>query len=150
MANLTSTVPAAFDQFLTLLQSAASGQNPAVFVVDTVLAQYEPATYVELSGAVNHRYESAALGSYAFYETYELEGFVRVFLGQLDHKAARDQVWQTFQSIVMAAVVANRTLDGLVEYIEPASANYSGGVSNIGGSQAVIEFAFSVQARLTV
>lgn len=148
MAQLTSTAPAAFDALFDLLTTAAAPSG--TFVQESELQQYEPATYIELSSIVNHKYEVASLGTYAFYETYEIQGVLRVFRGDFNPKQARLDAWAAYQSIVISTVIANKTLSDLVLAIVPIHANSTCEVTSLGGVQCLIEFAFALEARLTV
>jgi hypothetical protein len=147
MPQLTSTVPAAFDALVDLVTAAAP---PGVFVAESELVQYEPATYVELTTVANHTYQVASLGTYAFYENYEIQGVVRVFRGDYNPREARTDAWAAYQSIVVSTVIANKTLGDLVLAVELVAANSTCEITANGGTQCLIEFAVALEARLTV
>ena len=164
MANLTSTQSGAWDAMLGLLQTAATGtSNPTVAVVDSYLLQYEPACYVILSSIEQHTFDIAALGSYAFEETYQLCGQTTYLQGNTDVKTVRDTVFSVHESIVQTTLVANRGQNGIpvlgssgpaallwcipaFQRFTMSPANFSGGAS---GVQGTIEWAYEVKARIT-
>lgn len=167
MANLTSTQQEAFDTLLSLLQTAGAAQNPAVEVFDSELVQYEPATYVMLTGLENHHFDWAALGQFPFYETYDITGIATVFQGDVDPKGVRDATFSLYENVVQTTVVANSgswaTQNGYVlspslmtaglYMIVPTYVRYSSGpaemASGESGYSGTIEFAYTLKARIT-
>lgn len=165
MSNLTSSQPAAFDAFLALLTTAGAAANPVVTVLDSEVVQYEPAAYLVLTGFERHRFDDAALGSFAFYEDYEICGYITYLQGNVDPKAVRDTTFALYQSVVMTTVVTNRgqpsgnpvlgpSAPTSLEWIIPTRAEYTSGPANFSGGAAgffgQIDFAYHVKARLTV
>jgi hypothetical protein len=148
VSNVTSTAPAAFDFFLNAIKDAGALAN--VTVRDSQLAQYEPGSYIELTAIANNRFDIESMPWFAFIETYELQGVVRVFRGDTDMQQARVDAFAIYQSYVMTPVVNNTRLGDLVMYIIPASANAVSETTSSGGRQCVIDFAFAVTARVTV
>ena len=170
MANLTSSVPGAYDAFYNLIKTAGAGQSPPVAVMAQELVQYEPGSYVCLGATPgghkaveNHRWEWAALGSFAFYETYDFCGYATVLQGDVDPEVILARTWSLYQAVVMNPIVANRGSNGTnvlgsaapasLEYIIPVDANYVGVPGNFAGGQegfqGIVEFCFSVKARIT-
>lgn len=171
MSNLTSTVPGAYDAWYNLLKNAGAAQSPAVTVMAQELVQYEPGSYVclgdtpsGLKAVQNHRFELAALGSYAMYETYQFCGYATVVQGDVDPETVLSKTWTLYQNVVMSTVVANRGANGAqvlgsaapvsLEWIVPEDANYTGYPGNFGGGsagfQGIVEFCYSLKARITV
>ena len=167
MSSLTSTAPAAFNQLYTLLAAAGATQNPAVSVFSQELVQYEPASYVLLKGIENHRFEWAALGSYAQYETYDIVGEATVFQGNIDPQTVIVATYNVFQDIVMSTVLANSgsipagsgpvlgsaalQAAGLM-WIIPGFARYTGEPGTMNGAAGfagTVEFSYSLKARIT-
>ena len=170
MSNLTTTQPAAFDALLALLQTAGAAQSPPVAVLDSQVTQYEPGPYVILEAVEQDGFDPAALGSFAFYEEYELCGITTVLQGMGDPatttKAVRDATFATHQAVVQSTVVANSgsvaTGGGPVlgsqapsqlEWIVPSFARYSSSPGEFGGGQGgfqgTIEWRYRVHARIT-
>lgn len=170
MANLTSTVPGAFNTLYTLLAAAGAGQSPPipVFHSEIIRGQYTQGGYVLLESVQDHEFEIAALGSYAQYETYDIHGSVSYYQGGPDPvtlvEAVLNQTWSIYAAVVMTTVVANRGVPGqpvlgsggpvqLLEIV-PKFANYSGAPADIGGDASgfvgTVEFAYWLKGRLTV
>lgn len=162
MANLTSTAPAAFAQAFNLIQAAGASQSPAVDVFNIELLQFEPNTYVVLTGIENHRWDWAALGSYAFYEYYDIVGYCTIWLGDVDPATVMSETYGLYESVVQTTIVANRAPPlsanlqsaGLLEIL-PGYARYTGeqGVNDEGGPMGFfgkVEFSYSCKARVTV
>jgi hypothetical protein len=169
VSNLTSTVPSAFNSLYGLLVAAGNSQSPVIPVYHTVLGPYEPDQYVVLGqtpsgrrAVENHQFELAALGSYAQYETYVINGYVTYFQGNVDQQTVMTSAWALYQNVVMSTVVANRGSGGFVladssnpvSWMLPEFAEYTGepGTSSDGidGFVGTIEFGLSVKARITV
>ncbi len=163
MSNLTSTQAGAFDALLGLLQVAGAAQSPPVQVLDSVVLQYEPAAYVILEAIEQHEFDIAALGSYAFEETYELCGCTTYAQGDIDYRSVRDKTFSIHEAVVQATVVTNRganqtpvlgsnapsTLVWIVpvwQRYSAAPANFSGGAAGVAGT---IEWRYQVKARIT-
>lgn len=169
MANLTSTVPGAFNALYNLLVTAGNAQSPAipVFHSEVLQGQMTQNGYVLLDRVENHRYEWGALGSFAFYETYDICGEVVYYQGGPDPvtlvESVLNQTWATYQNVVMTTVVANRGEGGpqvlgsaapaALEYIIPTTAEYAGGPSNMDGSPSgfigTVSFSYELKARIT-
>lgn len=164
MSNLTSTQPGAFDAFLSLLQTAGAAATPKVTVLDSEVVQYEPAAYCVLTGFDHHRFDDAALGSFAFYEYFDLVGFITYMQGDVDPKTVRDTTFSLYQSVVQTTVVTNRgqpfgnpvlgsNAPPQLEVIVPTYARYSSGPANFSGGAAgffgQIDFAYSLRSRIT-
>lgn len=162
MANLTSTAPVAFETLYGLINTAAQAQNPPVAVFDQEMLQYEPNTYVVLTGIESHRFEWAALGSFAFYEFYDIVGYCTWWQGDTDTGSVITNTYALYQSVVQSTVVANRApplsasliASGLLEIL-PGFARYSGeqGVDQGGGPMGFfgrIDFSYSCKGRITV
>ena len=162
MANLTSTAPLAFETLYNLINTTAQAQNPPVVVFNQELLQYEPNSYVVLSGIESHRFEWAALGSFAFYEYYDIAGFCTVWQGNTDTSSIITSTYDLYQNVVQSTVVANRApplsadliAAGLLEIL-PGFARYSGeqGVNQKGGPMGFygrIDFSYSCKGRITV
>jgi hypothetical protein len=165
LSNLTSTQPAAFDALLSLLTAAGATQSPVIPVFDTELVQYEPTAYVLLKGYDAHNFfRSAALGSFAFEETFSLQGCVTYFQGNIDPKTVRDKTWSIFQNVVMTTVVTNRgapagnpvlgvSAPTELEWVIPEYARYTSSPGSMNGVeegfQGSIDFSFQVFARIT-
>ena len=162
MANLTSTAPGAFAEALTLITAAGAKQSPPVSVFGQELLQYEPNTYVVLTGIENHRWEWAALGSYAFYEYYDIVGYCTIWQGNVDPATIIADTYALFEDVVHSTIVANRApplsaslqSSGLLEIL-PGYARYTGeqGVDAQGGPMGFfgkVEFSYSCKARVTV
>jgi len=171
VTNLTTTQPAAFDALLALLQTAGAAQSPPVAVMDTEITQYQPGSYVIVEALEEQNFDPAALGSFAFYEEYEICGRTTVFQGVGDPatatKAVRDQTFAVHQAVVHATVIANSgaisTGGGQVlgsqaptelEWIVPTYARYSSTPGAFGegqaGLQGTIDWRYMLHARLTV
>jgi hypothetical protein len=149
MANVTATAPAAFDYLLNLFKAAATLAD--ITVVDAELRKYVPGTFIELTEIENHRFDIESLPWFAFQETYNLSGCVRVFRGDTDFQQARDDAWAAYQSYVMTPVIADgKRLGNIVEWVVPASANGVNEITEIGGALHTVTFAFSCAARVTV
>ena len=164
MSNLTSTVPGAFNALYGLIATAAAAQAPPIDSFHTeITQQYEPASYVLLATVENYVIEPAAVGSYAFYEEYDLCGQVSVLQGDTDAQTVLVAAWALYQSLVVTPVVQNRGQGtpvlgssapaGLVDVI-PVSAGYAGEpgqlAGGIGGFAGTVSFGVRVRARLTV
>lgn len=174
MTTLTSTQDGAHDALYALLSAAGASQSPAVPVYDTFLLPGEiPPTYVILwgtqpsseygpEGDPDEDLEIAALGSFAFYEKFTLYGQLRYFSGGIEAAPVRDAAWALFNAVVMGPVVDNHGQNGTpvisssapaqLEYIVPTYARYRVVPGNQGGGssgfQAVIDWAFELQARI--
>ena len=162
MANLTSTVPSAFETLYGILNTAGQGQSPVVSVFNQELLQYEPNTYVVLTGIENHRWEWAALGSYAFYEYYDIVGYCTVWQGNTDSGSIITATYNLYNAVVQTPIVAHAAPPisaslqsaGLLEIL-PGYARYTGeqGVDAQGGPMGFfgkVEFSYSCKARVTV
>ncbi len=170
MSNLTSTAPAAFDTLLSLLTTAAAAYTTPTTVFDSEIVQYEPSSYVLLNGMIeNHSYEWASLGNFAFYETYDISGYVSVFQGNVDPKTVRDATYALYQTVVQTTVIQNSgtwqatlhtvlspdlTAAGL-NWIIPKYARFDSqpGAAPNGGPEGFVgkvDFAYSLHARITV
>jgi hypothetical protein len=175
VSNLTSSVSGAFDAFYNVLVTAGNAQNPPVPVIAQEVTQYEPGAYVCLGTTTpsgrkpieNHRYEPAALGSFAFYEDYEFHGYATVFAGDVDPETVLSKTWTVYQNVVMQTAVTysgsfpsgggqilGSAAPTTLEWFIPQEANYTGypGMfpGGVGGFQGVVEFGFALRARLTV
>jgi hypothetical protein len=167
VSNLTTTQPAAFDALLGLLQAAGAAQppgNPPIAVLDTAVTQYAPSTgYVLLEAIEQHEFDIAALGSYAFYETYDICGrtqYVQGVTGNSDWQVIRDQTFLIHESVVQATVVANRGANqtkvlgtqapNQLLWIVPTYQRYTPQPSNSAGLYiGNIDWRFSLKARIT-
>lgn len=148
MANVTSTAPAAFDYLLNAIIDASALEDIHVF--DAELAQYEPGQYIQLLGVSNHRFEIESMPWNAFTESYDIDGVVRVWRGDLSASNSRDDAFTAYQNYVMTPVVNSKTLNNIVMWIVPQSANFETTYPEEGGCQTVISFAFAVSARVTI
>ncbi len=162
MANLTSTAPLAFNTFYGYMVDQANAQSPAIQVFHTQLVGEEPDDYVILTGIENHRFEWAALGSFAFYEWYDLVGYATVWQGNTDEQTVLTNTYGLFQSVVQTAAVTNRAPPlsaalqsaGLLSFL-PGDARYSGaqGEDDSGGPMGFagrVDFVYHCYARVTV
>ena len=161
MANLTSTAPLAFNTFYGYLVTAGASQNPVVSVMNTELVQFEPGSYVLLNGIENHRWKWAALGSFAFYEWYDIVGYCTVLQGDVDPGTVLTNTYALFEDVVHTTAVTYRapplstTLQsmGLLEFL-PGFARYEGEPGSFGGGQGGfmgrVDFSYSCYARVEV
>ncbi len=167
MSGLTSTVSGAFNALYDLLVAAGNAQSPKipVFHSEVLTGQDTQGGYVLLRGIENHRYELAALGSYAHCESYEICGCAAYYQGGPDPVSMVEQVlaqaWAIYQEVVMATVVANRgapsgnpvlgpSAPTQLTYVLPVSADYTGGPSGEAGFAGEVEFRYEIKARITV
>ena len=172
MANLQSTVPGSFNALYNLLVTAGNAQTPAVpvFHSEVLQGQFTQNGYVLLDRVENHHYEWGALGSFAFYETYDICGEVVFYQGggaATDLvEAVLNQTWTTYQNVVMATVVENSgsiasgggpvlgsAAPAALEQIIPADANYTGQPAEMDGAASgfigTVAFTYSLKARIT-
>ncbi len=162
MANLTSTAPSAFNTLYGYLVTAGAAQSPAIQVFHTQLLQEEPNSYVILTGIENHRFEWAALGSFAFYEWYDIVGYATVWQGNTDEQTVLTDTYALFQNVAQTTEVSYRSPPlsaalqsaGLLEVL-PGYARYSGQQGqNIRGEPmgffGRIDFSYSCYARISV
>lgn len=164
MSNLLSTQPAVFDALLGLLQAAGATQDPPIAVLDTAVTQYAPSTgYVLLEGIEEHQFDIAALGSYAFYETYDICGRTQYAQGaeaNSDWKTIRDKVFTIHQNVVQDTVVANRGANqtailgdsaiATLTWIIPVFQRYTPqATSNAGLWLGDIEWRYNIKARIS-
>ena len=169
MSNLISTVPGAFNALYGLLAAAGQEQSPPIPVFHTEVISGEELQngYVLLRAVDGHNFDPAALGSYAFYETYDVCGEVVYYQGGPDPiTMATDvlnQTWSIYQNVVMTTAVLNRGANGeqvlgdaapeAVEWCIPVSGEYTGEPGTIGAGQdgliGTIEFRYNVKARIT-
>ena len=163
MSNLTSTVPFAFNALYNLMNTAGLAQNPPVTVLNQEVVQYEPGSYVLLEGVENHLFNIAALGSYAHEEVYDIHGIATYLQGDVDPATVITKTWAIYQAVVMTPVVSNRGANGQYvlgltanepAWIVPQEARYTSSPGDFGGGmagfQGMIEFRFSLKARITV
>jgi hypothetical protein len=174
VSNLSSSVAGAFDALYNLLVTAGNAQTPKVPVFAQELVQYEPGSYVCLgvtpSGrkpVENHRYEPAALGSFAFYEDYEFHGYATYLAGDVDPETVLSKTWTVYQNVVMQTAVTysgsfpsgggqilGSAAPTTLEWFIPLETEYAGYPGQFGagqgGFQGVVEFGFALRARLTV
>lgn len=173
MSNLTSTVPGAFNALYNLLATAGNGQSPSipVFHSEVMRDQQLQNGYVLLEQVENHRMTPAALGSYAFYETYDFCGCVVFYQGGPDlvtmAETVLSQTWSIYQNVVVTTVINNAGVPAYgggpvlgsaapaaLEVIVPAVAAYTGGPGQMeGGASGFIgevSFRYSLKARITV
>ena len=169
MANLTSSVPGAYDAFYNLIKTAGSTQSPPVTVMAQELQQYEPGSYVCLGetpsghkAVENHRWEFGGTG-WVWYETYDFCGYATVLQGDVDPETVLAATWTLYQNVVMTPMVLNRGANGTnvlgsaspasLSFITPTDANYTGVPGNFSGGmagfQGIVEFCYSVKARIT-
>jgi hypothetical protein len=168
VSNLTSTVPGAFNALYDLLNTAGAAQSTPIPIFHSEVLEGEATLngYVLLGGVERHNFDPAALGSYAFYETYDIVGCVVFYQGGADPLSLVEQVltttWGIYQNVVMTTLVANRGANGTqvlgaaapaaLEWCIPVEASYSGGQGDVGGAsgwQGVVDFRYNVKARLT-
>lgn len=164
MSNVTSTAPAVYAAFYNLVSAAAAAQTPAVPVLVGDLEQYEPATFVLITGLENHIYTTEALNYSAFLEEYDICGIVSVVQGDVDPVTVNAATYAVYQSVVMATVVANAGMAGSgvlgvpaasggPNSIVPGYARYTATPGNFGGGQAgfqgTITWSYRVQGYLT-
>jgi hypothetical protein len=177
VANLTSSVPGAFDAFYKLLAAAGAAQSPSVAVIAQALQQYEPGSYVCLGETPSGRrpiesyqMRPAALGSYAMTETYEFWGYATVLQGDVDPETVLSRTFGVFEGVVMQTVVSYDGGHGSIggygsqilgpnaptslQQIVPLDGAYTGTPGSFGGGsggfQGVWEFGFELMARVSV
>lgn len=165
MSNLTSTVPGSFNALYALFAAAGAALDPAVpvFHSEVLAGQQTQNGYVLLAGVENHKFTLAALGSYAYYEQYDMIGSVGYFQGGPDPLAVVQAVlartWGIYQDVVMTPVVLNRGANGTyvlgnaaptsLTYIEPVAAEYVGGAED-DGFAGEVQFRYFIKSRITV
>lgn len=169
MSNLTSTVPGTFNAFYNLLVAAGNGQNPAipVFHSEVPSGTLLQNGYVVLERVENHSFDPAALGSYAFYESFDVCGVVEYYLGGSDLTTMVESVltstWSIYQNVVMTTAVQNRGVAGqqvlgaaapaALEWFKPMEASYMGAEGNVGAQPSgwigQVSFRYNAYARIT-
>ena len=161
MANLLTTAPLAFSTLYNLFVAAGAAQTPTIPVMAQELLQYEPGSYVCLTGLEHHNFEWSALGTFAFEEDYDIVGYATFLTGNVDVEAVIAGTFSVFQDVVQTTVVANRNppisaalQTAGVTRIIPKFARYSSSPGTFGGGQGgfqgTVDFAYSVHARITV
>lgn len=151
MTQLISTVPGAWDDFFSMIQTAvAAGSDTTITVVDTELYQWEPAQYIELQSVENHSFEINNLGDYSFLEHYSLSGVCRNFRGDNNVAQARADVWSLYQTYLMTPLITNKRLGNNVIWCVPESANFTSTPTTNGGIQGLITYQFLCYAQITV
>jgi hypothetical protein len=114
--DLVSSVPGIYTAMLSLIEQAAQAQNPPVQVFPWELGQWEPGSYITVTGVDGPTYEWETIGVFQQRETYEVCGKATVYTGDsasLDSTAVMDIYTQTmnlFQTCVMTPVMSNRTM----------------------------------------
>lgn len=165
MSNLTATVPGTFDALYALFAAAGAALDPVVpvFHSEVLTGQQTQNGYVLLAGVENHKFTLAALGSYAYYETYDICGSAAYFQGGPDPttlvQAVLAKTWSIYQDVVMTPVVLNRGADGTyvlgdaapvsLTYVEPVAADYTGAAVE-GGFAGEVQFRYFIKSRITV
>lgn len=163
MSNITSSAPTAYAALLGLITAAASAQDQPVSVFPFELEQYEPASYVLLTGIENHQFDIETL-NYAFLEHYDIVGIATVLQGDVDPSGVLAATYALYQDVVQTVVVENRggpagvlgvtEADGGPLLIVPGYARYTGSPASFGGGtggfQGTIEFSYHLQAYLNV
>jgi hypothetical protein len=169
MPDLLSTAPWVFEGFLSLVQATGAAQSPPVAVVPFMLEEYEPASYVMLTGIEGHRFEWETIGSFSQKEYYSLTGVATVFVGDspdsLNPAVATNVLNETyalFNNVIMTTVMSNRIvpvlnnaypIPGAVYSILPGYARYTaspGVLSGIAaGWEGTIQFAYDIMAYIT-
>ncbi len=161
MSDLLTTAPLAFETFYGILQAAGAALSPAIPVMDQELTQYEPGSYVCLTGLENHRWEWSSLGTFAFEEDYDIVGYATFLLGSVSQSSVINGAFACFQSVVQIPMVNHRIppisaalQSAGVTHIIPRFARYTSSPGSFGGGQGgfqgTVEFAYSVHARVTV
>lgn len=151
MANLTSSIPAAFENFVEMVKAAvAAGSDTTITVVDTELYSWEPAQYIEVQEVLNDSFEINNLGDYSFLEHYSIAGVCRAFRGDQDVRKAREAVWALYQTYLMTPLISNKRLGNAVMWCVPASANFTSNPTSNGGIQGLITFQFLCYNQITV
>lgn len=168
MSNLTSTVPGAFNAMYGLLNTAGAAQSTPIPVFHSEVLSGEETQngYVLLGGVERHDFDPAALGSYAFYENYDIVGCVVYYQGGPDPLNMVEEVltttWSIYQNVVMTTLVTNRGANGnpvlgssapaALEWCIPVEASYTAGQGQVGvatGWQGVVDFRYNLKARIT-
>jgi hypothetical protein len=151
MADVTMTAPSAFNYLLGLITTAvADGPDTTIQVVDSVIMNYEGATYIELNEIADHRVIIESLPYFAFQEVYTLSGKVSVFRGDISFTDARTTAWETWQTYVMTPILDDgERLGDILEWIVPTSVNSVAESTNIGGAACTLTFTFDCHARVT-
>ena len=165
MQGLVSSVPGVYAALLKLAQEAGGEQEEPVMVFPFELAEYEPASYVLISGIKGPRYEWESIGDFAQKELYEIHGKATVFSGDdvgNNPGLAIDVMTETFalfQTCVMTPVMSNRDMPilgttGPTPYlILPEDTEYTAGPGTMAGGSAgwsgELEWSFHFEAILT-
>lgn len=163
--DLVSSAPGIWTALLSLVQTAAAAQTPAVQVFPYELAQYEPASYVIVGGIEHHKWAPESLGSFTQEEHYDIVGCATVFTGDSPGMnpnvvtTVLSQTYSLFQACVMTPVMSNRdmpifgTTGPSPFQMLPGYTRYTAGVADIGGGAdgwyGQIEWSFHFDAFIT-
>jgi hypothetical protein len=164
MTDVVSSVPGIYKALFSLIEKAAGEQESAPAVFPWELKQYEPRSYIVVSGIKGPRFEWHAI-PYQQEEHYSIFGKVSVFTGEAQTPntevavAAMEEVWSLFNACVMTPVVSNvkapflGTTGPTPQIMLPEEADFNAGVGIIAngpaGWQANIDWSFSFAAILT-
>lgn len=169
VSNLISTAPGAFTNFYSLIAAMCEVQNPSVQCFPFELNQYEPDSYVMVSGIENHVIDWETIGAFSQIEQYSIYGKATVYTGAAlsdDPTIAAgvlNATYQVFNTCVMQVAMSNREVpifgsipgvpDGALFRMQPEHARYQGMPGNLGGSESgwsgVIDWSFSLWAYIT-
>lgn len=169
MTDLLTTAPGTFANLYSLATEAANELNPSPMVFPFELNQYEPGSYVMISGIRGPEISWENIGTFSQIERFSIYGKATVYTGLSltdDPTVAVSVLSDTytlFQQVIMTPIMSNRFVpilgaipgfaDGTMYSVLPAYTRYEGMPGNIAGGQngwsGVVDWAFNFEAYIT-